>query len=499
MRILFVCGYFPFTDSDDPIIPAYNELASALVKLGHTVAVITFSNFADKFAGEGHYVVNGFDVYQIQANLRQGSAWSSGLELPHFARISVEAHQLHQRLNQIVQSFNPDVIDCQEFNGLSFFFAREHKYPLLLHCYGALAHVMRNGERHPVTRLDSDCVEIFELACIAECDYLIASSEDVARKRSNKSGRPLCDFEIIKVPLSPPHKLAKPVKSNNKIFPRLFFFGENNLLKGAVLLIESLPTIAQDFPNFELMIGGTEPEMQNILKSYSVELKERLDDLSLRGRVKFLGKMTREQITQNVVDADVCVFPSIDEAAGYSCLEALSYGGAVIASAVDGLHEYHESDKSTVLVTPNSAYDLALGIVRLAIDNQLRDRLKIDGAKHILAACNPEKIGCQTIRAYEQAILNFDNRTNASYSFKVMSKLISVLLEQTIPTASTGTFLAPGLERENVKQSVKSEGVVTAVSIVQNLGDMVSGHLSRVWKEGYEAGFEEATKGIKKQ
>jgi glycosyltransferase involved in cell wall biosynthesis len=474
-------------------MPAHSELASALAKLGHIVMVICFSDLFDQFAGDGYYELLGVSVHQLRPSYERYQAWSCGMQLPEFTRISAEAHQMHSKLKHVVEEFQPDVIDCQEFNGLAFFFAQEHRYPLTLHCYGPLAHLMRSGDLGNVNQLDTELVDIFELAVIAEADGLIACSEDVARKHSYRSGRPMSDFVVIKVPLSAARDIPSPTLQSEERFPRLLYFGRVDPLKGASLLMESIPLIAEKFPNFQLIVAGGEPPQPGHTKKYAEIMREKLTDLGLMDHVRFLGRVSRSVIKQNVVDADVCIFPSKYETAGYACLEAVSYGGAVVATAVGGLPEYHVHEKSVYLVPPNSGSELANGIAAVVEDNKMRLRLKTDGAKHVLETCDPEKIALKTIAIYEKAIERYTNRTSPNYSFSMLSRLINVLIEQSAPIAPAYRPPVPNAPSTKNKTPMPpvGDGIVTSTSVVRSLGEMVLGQLGKIWKEGYDQGYKD--------
>ncbi len=339
-------------------MPAHTGLAQGLRKLGHEVAVLSFANPFDRYGADGIYDLDGINVRQVR--FVPETVWSRGLRLPQFTQIAAEARQLHAKFSAFVQEFQPDVIDSQEYNGLAFFYAREHKFPLVVRSYGPLAHLMRSGDIGKSTWIDTELVEVLEQATIAEADCLVACALDVARRASVKCGRALEDFQIIHVPLSPPEAVpARSVDPNEDIFPRLFCFGQVTRQKGADLLLDSLPVIAKRFPKFKLTIAGSESVEYGKEISYAEVMRAELKKMGLAANVEFIGRVSREQIKQNVVDADICVFPSKYETAGYACLEAVSYGGVVVATAVGGLPEYHKHGETAWLVQPNSPQDLS--------------------------------------------------------------------------------------------------------------------------------------------
>ena len=195
---------------------------------------------------------------------------------------------------------------------------------------------MRNGDVDAVSALDTELVDLMELSTIAEADGLIACSSDIAGRASYRSGRSLNEFEIVRAPLTLPDSLPAAQNLDRNSFPRLFYFGNVSRQKGADVLLNSLPFVAKKFPHFKLIIAGSEPRVRGEDKSIAEFMRERLAAMGLGPQVEFLNRISRQQIKQNVVNADICVFASTYETAGYACLEAVSYGGAVVTTAAGG-------------------------------------------------------------------------------------------------------------------------------------------------------------------
>ena len=80
--------------------------------------------------------------------------------------------------------------------------------------------------------------------------------------------------------------------------------------------------------NVELWIGGDGEERTN--------LEAQVNDLGIKNQVKFLGKLTREQVRQSMQSCDVFVLPSLYETFGVVLIEALACGKPVIATKCGG-------------------------------------------------------------------------------------------------------------------------------------------------------------------
>ncbi len=88
----------------------------------------------------------------------------------------------------------------------------------------------------------------------------------------------------------------------------------------------------------------------------------------------------------------------------------------------------------------------------------------------------------QSIQVYQQAIEKFKVRTGPNHSFQVMAGMISAMLEQPATMA---------IYAEQPDSPGRVDNAIDATNLVKNMGEMVLGHLSRVWKEGYEAGLDD--------
>ncbi len=466
MRIAMLCNAFPHDLSSDPVMPAHSNLARALKALGHEVMVCAFVDPFSEGALDGVFDVDGIAVHQISYKEQERYTWSQGLNLPTYTIIANQAHLFHSRYARLIDDFKPDVIDCQDYNALAFFFAAEHKYPLVIHSYGPLGYLMRTNQIPGATLLDTQLVESLEYSTIASADAVIACSKELAQRTSTISGVALADIDIIRVPLTLPGEVPRRSENRTAQYPELLYFGRVETQKGIDILVESLPSVREVYPDVQLSLGGRENPAD------IVGIRQRINELNLDKNINFLGYLSRQQIKQRVVDADLCVFPSRYETAGYACLESVSYGGAAVATAVGGLPEYHEHGKSVWLVQPNSPSELAAGICRVISDEQLRKKLKAEGREHVLAVCKPDEIAKQTIAVYQKAAEKFASGGSRNPAFQMLTKTVLSLIDTRQPLIS--------------RQS--SAPTVQTIDMISN---SVSSNLSRVWKEGYDAGMEE--------
>jgi glycosyltransferase involved in cell wall biosynthesis len=155
-----------------------------------------------------------------------------------------------------------------------------------------------------------------------------------------------------------------------------FWFGTAGRLskvKNQHTLIEAFAIVAERVPESILVLAG-KGELEG-------ELKARVDDLGLQGRVFFLG--FRRDIPCLLNALDVFLLPSLREGLPLALLEAMASSRPVIASSVGGIPEVVGDGAFARLVDPLDVASLANAMCafeslpeagRLALGAQARDR-----------------------------------------------------------------------------------------------------------------------------
>ena len=103
----------------------------------------------------------------------------------------------------------------------------------------------------------------------------------------------------------------------------------------------------------------------------------------LPGRVRFLGKVPREQMYRFYSAGDLFVFPGIRETLGMVYLEAQSCGLPVVAFADGGIPEVVSNGVSGYLVRPFDSSAFNQAVARLLEDSTLRERIGKAASIHV--------------------------------------------------------------------------------------------------------------------
>lgn len=137
-----------------------------------------------------------------------------------------------------------------------------------------------------------------------------------------------------------------------------------NPKNGVQYLIEALPAIIKEIPNTEAQIM-----CKDKLEQY---LRQRVSDLGIEKYVNFIGEIPNNRIRDLYSGADVVVFPSSAESTSIACLEAMSMGKAVVASALGVYQQMLGNNERGLLVKlfdrDSSDYDAPLTLSGDRID-----------------------------------------------------------------------------------------------------------------------------------
>jgi glycosyltransferase involved in cell wall biosynthesis len=128
-------------------------------------------------------------------------------------------------------------------------------------------------------------------------------------------------------------------------------------------------------------------------------------ELGLAQNVTFPGPQPHEVLARYLAAADAFVFPTtLNEAAPLAPLQALACGTPVIASNLGSVPELIDRPGENGLLMPPGEPDaLALGMQRVLVDAELRQRLRLGGLARVRAEYTLERMVERTLAVYEVA------------------------------------------------------------------------------------------------
>lgn len=141
---------------------------------------------------------------------------------------------------------------------------------------------------------------------------------------------------------------------------KLLFVGRLDQPKRVADLVDAFATIAEEFPDRELVVVGSGPR--------AADLRRRAARTDVADRIEFAGEASREAVARHYAAAELFVLPTRWEGQPLSVLEAWASGLPVVTTDVDGVRELVDHGRNGYLVEPRSATSLADGL-RYALSN----------------------------------------------------------------------------------------------------------------------------------
>ncbi len=158
--------------------------------------------------------------------------------------------------------------------------------------------------------------------------------------------------------------------------------------------IEHFIEASRYLPGVQFLIAG---------EGTHLETMERLAiRLGVAERVRFLGRVSQENLPKVYAACDIFVLPSVSrlEAFGIVALEAMATGKPVVVADIPGVREVIEDGREGLLTDPVNPQDLAEKIRRLVEDPALRQEMGRRGREKVLASFTTEAVADQVLKVY---------------------------------------------------------------------------------------------------
>jgi glycosyltransferase involved in cell wall biosynthesis len=190
---------------------------------------------------------------------------------------------------------------------------------------------------------------------------------------------------------------------------RLVSIGNLLHLKGFHLGLTAFSSFQQVFPDTEYWLIGDGPEQQN--------LDRLVRTLGIAEKVRFWGRLPRQQVLSKLAECDVLVHPSLHDSGGCVCLEAMAVGCPVICLDLGGpaTQVTEETGFKVSAITPEQVVnDLMQAMLWLAHNPDGRKRMAEAGQKRVAEHFEWDKKGEWMREVYQEVvgvgISEFSNR-----------------------------------------------------------------------------------------
>jgi len=170
--------------------------------------------------------------------------------------------------------------------------------------------------------------------------------------------------------------LLKVLQKNNIDVPYIFYIGGFETRKNVALLLTAYAKLVKHYANNLkdriLVIGGEVPTVTNPLLE---DAKGIAVSLGISDRVKFVGKLTDEELACLYNGSDFFVFPSLYEGFGLTVLEAMACGTPVIASQIGPIKEVAQD--TVHYFHPEREDELVQAMNRFLTDQVVKEELRV--------------------------------------------------------------------------------------------------------------------------
>lgn len=164
--------------------------------------------------------------------------------------------------------------------------------------------------------------------------------------------------------------------------------------KGHRYLVEAIAALAQSGVALRCFIAGD--------GSIRADLDREIARLGSAGRVTMLGRI--EDPRELLWASDIFAMPSLNEGLGVAALEAMACGLPAVVSAVGGLREVVEQDRSGILVDPARADEIGAAIARLAGSAELRTAMGAAARQRVEQNYSMTTMAERTLALYRAAL-----------------------------------------------------------------------------------------------
>ncbi|HXK40862.1 MAG TPA: glycosyltransferase family 4 protein [Candidatus Paceibacterota bacterium] len=130
------------------------------------------------------------------------------------------------------------------------------------------------------------------------------------------------------------------------------------------------------------------------------ELFNLVSELGLKDSVEFAGSVPNDKIQEYLSSASIFVRPSLSEGLGSAFLEAMAAGLPVVATPVGGIPDFLKDGETGLFCRVGEPEDIADKIAAILSDDDLRNKLIINGRKLVEEKYSWDKIASEFRNVY---------------------------------------------------------------------------------------------------
>jgi glycosyltransferase involved in cell wall biosynthesis len=202
------------------------------------------------------------------------------------------------------------------------------------------------------------------LGVLRRADAIVVLGQFWKEYLINELGQPAAKIFVVPNGVPDPGIAAKPPKTIAKV--SILFAGQVGQRKGVSDLLNALAKPATRQSDWELVIAG-DGEIEAHTKMAR--------DLGIADRVRFLGWVDLQRVSELMRSADIFVLPSYKEGLPMAIIEAMANGLPVVTTPVGSIPDMISDGETGLLVQPGDVEALSGAFERLLQSPELRARI----------------------------------------------------------------------------------------------------------------------------
>jgi teichuronic acid biosynthesis glycosyltransferase TuaC len=350
MQVLTLTPFYP-TDSDDAAGCFVAEPLGELEKLGVKSCIVAVHPF--------HHMSAGSNA------IAPGASWIRYPSIPGGIGLASAGAFLYasliSKVRRLHQSQRIDLIHAHAAlpcGHAAVLLSRELKIPCVVTVHGLDAFFDQQVHGYP----GRWCKRVAQFV-YRSASRVVCISEKVSEEIAAGAVAPVNTKVIYN---SVNTELFSPAAADST-FSTILSVGNLIPIKGHELLLRALAAVLPRYPQVSCEIIGDGPEHQRLTRLAS--------DCKIAGKVRFLGRQSRKQVTEAMRRCSVFALPSRYEGLGCVYLEAMSTEKPVIACRGQGIDEIVRHGNNGWLIGPNELQELVEALSVLLQSLQLRQQI----------------------------------------------------------------------------------------------------------------------------
>lgn len=213
----------------------------------------------------------------------------------------------------------------------------------------------------------------------------------------------LGDRRMTILPNPPPVSIEVWSASTRTDPNQVLYLGRLQPQKGVEVLFQAIPHVLQQHPEARFIIVGDDNSIAGKQRVRKEQYLAMIPD-QYHHAIRFTGHVPNAEVAGFYQRAALCVFPSLFDNFPYACLEAMTFGKAIIGSRNGGMLELLDDGRAGLLYTPPDAKELEVHIIRLLKDPQLRSDLGEKARRRVLTVYNRDLVIEETLSYYRSTV-----------------------------------------------------------------------------------------------